>query len=112
MRVELAELLRMPPGVLRLRCAKVSGTWIFSRHDCIALLLGGDEAQARKLWHRMLQEHPEMKSSASEAPGLACGTFRFDGEAQHDTPVAGIEGIVEMLLLVPGRRAARFRKAV
>ena len=62
----------------------------------------------------MTQEHPELRSAVM-ARGHHCGTFRFDGEAQRDTPVAGNEGIVEMLLLVPGggrRRAARFRKAV
>ena len=107
-RAELAELLQMPAGEVRLRCARVDGTWLFSRYDCIALLTGdGTERNAAKTWLRMIQEHPEVSSDVP-APRV----FKFSGPAQKATPVAGIEGIVEMLLLVPGRRAARFRKAV
>ena len=92
---------------LKLRCARVDGGWIFSRYDAIALMLEpGQEGQARLIWERMLVAHPE---------GLSRGgllTFKFPGERQQATPVDQIRGIVEMLFLVPGRRAAAFRRQV
>ena len=97
MLTELATLLGRDAAGLKLRCTRVGG-WIFSRYDAIALTLEpGQQDQARKIWDRMLETHPEVES--------------LSGQGQ-ETPVADIRGIVEMLLLAPGRRAAAFRRSV
>jgi len=47
-------------------------------------------------------EYPEFKSG--------CCDFKFKGRGQRDTPVACVRGIVEILVLLPGRQAARVRR--
>lgn len=111
MRQELARMLHM--DAVKMRCERVHGKWIFSRHDALALTLDeGSEGQARKIWERMLEEYPELNSSADVTSSHNCRAFQFQGERERETPVADIKGIVEMLLLVPGQRAAKFRKSV
>ena len=116
MRAELEKLLGRRGDGLTLRCARVGGGWIFSRYDAIALMLEpSHEGQARSIWDRMLQSCPELSSLDGDARGDAIQTsrtFKFAGQGQQETPVADIRGIVEMLLLVPGRRAAAFRRSV
>ena len=114
MRTELAVLLGRDETGLKLRCARVNGgSWIFSRYDCIAFMLEPEhEGRAHTIWERMLETHPELESSASSSQRAPCGTFKFPGERQQETPVASIRGIVEMLFLVPGKRAAAFRRQV
>ena len=36
--------------------------------------------------------------------------FRFPGRGQRDTPVVDVRGIVEIVMLLPGRHAARVRR--
>ena len=36
--------------------------------------------------------------------------FRFLGRGQRDTPVVDVRGIVEIVMLLPGRHAARLRR--
>ena len=39
-----------------------------------------------------------------------CRNFRFPGRGQRDTPVADVRGVVEIVMLLPGRHAARVRR--
>ena len=113
---ELAQLLGRDGAGLKLRCRRVHGSWIFSRYDSMALMLEPEHRdQAPKIWERMLAEHPELSGPEVLTAGQDRGatrTFKFAGDGQRETPVADIRGTVEMLLLVPGRRAAAFRRAV
>ena len=36
--------------------------------------------------------------------------LQFPGRGQRDTPIADVRGIVEIAMLLPGRRAARVRR--
>ena len=38
------------------------------------------------------------------------GLFKFPGKAQRNTPVATCCGVVELVMLLPGRHAARVRQ--
>ena len=61
------------------------------------------------------QANPSMIHSRLKAAFPAVVTncddcFQFPGERQRPTPVTDARGIVEVILLLPGRVAARFRK--
>ena len=36
--------------------------------------------------------------------------FKFPGRGQRNTPVAGVRGAIELVLLLPGRHAAQVRR--
>eukprot|EP00899_Mesostigma_viride_P015649 jgi/Mesvir1/24085/Mv10807-RA.1 len=40
---------------------------------------------------------------------VVCDHFRFAGQGQRDTPVASRQGIIQIIQLLPGRKAAAFR---
>ena len=48
-------------------------------------------------------------SSYPEVDGIFVH-FRFPGRGQRDTPVVDVRGIVEIVMLLPGRHAARLRR--
>ena len=48
-------------------------------------------------------------SSYPEVDGISVH-YRFPGRGQRDTPVADVRGIVEIVMLLPGRQAARVRR--
>ena len=105
MLTELATLLRSRP--LKLRCARVGGSWIFSRYDAIVLMLEPEQQnQARKIWDRLSETHPEFDALQE----LRC--FKFGGAGQQQTPMAGARDIDTMFLLVPGLQAAAKRRSV
>jgi hypothetical protein len=108
MRSQLATLLGVSVDRMKMRCARVDGRWIFSRYDGIALLTGEPE-QSNTIWLKMKVTHTELAMGES---ATHCRTFQFDGEREKETPVTDIEGLVRMFLLVPGRRAAGFRRQV
>ena len=47
--------------------------------------------------------------SYAEVDGISVH-YRFPGRGQRDTPVADVRGIVEIVMLLPGRQAARVRR--
>ena len=105
MRADVARLLGRDETGLKLR---VDGGWLFSRYDAIALMLEPEQQdQARKIWERM----QEAQSLSGVSTRHAAQTFKFPGQGR-ETPVAAVRGIVEMLFLVPGKRAAAFRRSV
>jgi hypothetical protein len=96
-----------------MRCTRVDGRWIFSRYDGIALLTGESD-QSNVIWQRMKRDHPDVDSTTPEGSTISTPfrVFQFDGAGENETPVTDIEGLVQMFLLVPGRRAAVFRRQV
>lgn len=140
LRAQVALMFDKEPAVLKLRGERLKGTWIFSCFDGIGLMLDEtSEHQTWMIWERLTQDYPEVVQGIWERTqtifqGLDCGqegnssiildtsavltssgncrTFQFEGERQRRTPVTDIRGLVETLLLVPGKRAQAFRSKV
>ena len=53
-------------------------------------------------YRRLLNQYPEV--------GTNCSNLKFPGRGQRDTPVVDVRGIVEIVMLLPGRHAARVRR--
>ena len=70
--------------------------------DVISAFLGVSGNVAAVTLGRLKSEYPEVTSG--------CCDFKFKGRGQRDTPVACVRGIVEILVLLPGRQAARVRR--
>jgi len=73
-----------------------------SMFDLIAVITGPGTDNARNYWVRFQAAHPEVATESSN--------FKFPGRGQRDTPVIGARGAVEIVLLLPGKAAASFRK--
>ena len=54
-------------------------------------------------WYDMCQKHIEVEDLSDY--------FKFPGKGQRDTPVVGAKGLVTIMNLLQGERAARFRAA-
>jgi len=52
----------------------------------------------------LLRDHPEVS--------LLQRNFRFSGQGQRDTPVAARKGILQIIQLLRGKRASRFRESI
>ena len=57
---------------------------------------------ARTYYGRLRKEFPEVDT--------VCVSFKFPGRGQQDTPVAGRNGMLRILQLLRGKRAAKFRE--
>ena len=57
---------------------------------------------ARVTLERIKESHPEVYPNWIN--------FRFPGRGQRETPIADVRGIVEIVMLLPGRHAARVRR--
>ena len=55
------------------------------------------------VFERLQEAYPEVTTT--------CGIFKFPGRGQSETPVAGARTITEIIMVLPGKAAARFRKA-
>ena len=51
---------------------------------------------------RLKHDHPEVTAG--------CSDYKFPGRRQRNTPVTGVRGIVEIIMLMPGHQAARVRR--
>ena len=51
---------------------------------------------------RMVKQYPKVKA--------ICFIYKFSGRRQRNTPVTDARGIVEIIMLLPGIRAARIRR--
>ena len=52
----------------------------------------------------LLRDHPEVS--------LLQRNFRFGGQGQRDTPVAGRKGILQIIQLLRGKKASKFRESI
>ena len=70
--------------------------------DVIASCTGTALRDCPQVWRRLLEKHAEVMTN--------CHDFQFAGQGQRPTPVADSRGITEIIMLLPGRAAAQFRK--
>ena len=71
--------------------------------DTVALITRHSPTVCSHTLHRLKESYPEVGSDWSN--------FRFAGRGQRDTPVADARGIVEVIMILPGRAAGQVRKA-
>ena len=73
-----------------------------SVYDVIGVITEQDTNQAGLAYRRLLERFPEVQSY--------CVSFKFKGQGQRPTPVTDARGITEIIMVLPGRVAAQFRK--
>ena len=71
--------------------------------DTVALITGHSPTVCSHTLQRLKESYPEVGSDWSN--------FRFAGRGQRDTPVSDARGIVEVIMILPGRAASHVRKA-
>ena len=62
-----------------------------------------------KTHHDAAQDYPRLLNQYPEV-GTNWFHLKFPGRGQRDTPVVDVRGIVEIVMLLPGRHAARVRR--
>lgn len=67
--------------------------------DVIRVMTGGE--YYRKTWVRVQEHYTAIMEK--------CHTFQFPGQGQNPTPVADVATIIEIINVLPGHRAAKFR---
>ena len=72
--------------------------------DVAIAVTGKTHHDAAQDYRRLLNQYPEV--------GTNCSHLKFPGRGQRDTPVVDVRGIVEIVMLLPGRHAARVRRQV
>ena len=70
--------------------------------DVVEAITGQVKSNAGKTLERVKESHPEVYPNWIN--------FRFPGRGQRETPIADVRGIVEIVMLLPGRQAARIRR--
>ena len=74
-----------------------------SVYDVLGLIYGFTSNNSSNVLQRLVEQFPEV--------ARICSNFRFQGRGQRDTPVADAEGIITIILLLPGRTATRARQS-
>ena len=70
--------------------------------DVAMVVTGGSQHDAARALRRLSDQHPEV--------GPNWPLLKFPGKRQRDTPVTDAKGIFEIIMLLPGRQAARLRR--
>ena len=70
--------------------------------DVATAVTGKTHHDAAQDYRRLLNQYPEVGSN--------CSNLKFPGRGQRDTPVVDVRDIVEIVMLLPGRHAARVRR--
>ena len=70
--------------------------------DVISAVTGMDGNHAGKAYHDLVADFPEVHSVGVN--------FKSPGRGQWETPVTDARGIIEVVMLLPGRHAARVRR--
>ena len=73
-----------------------------SIYDVIQTVTGQTPSNCKHTWDRLVVAYPDVSTGRSN--------FKFAGRGQKETPVTDARGITEVLMLLPGRAAASFRK--
>jgi len=84
------------------RVTTIDDAKVASVYDVITAAL--DVQNPRTTWTDLQRRHPEFAGKFS--------LHQFPGARQQDTPVMRVKHLVEMVLLLPGHRADKFRKGV
>ena len=74
-----------------------------SIYDLIGCITGQSGPNSKHYWDRLVSAHPEVCADGTNL-------HKFHGSGQRDTPVTDARGAVEIIMLLPGRAAASFRK--
>jgi hypothetical protein len=72
-------------------------------YDVLQAVTGCSSQNCSVVYQRLLQGYPDVLTG--------CSNFKFSGQGQRETPVADARGVVEIIMVLPGRAAARVRKA-
>jgi hypothetical protein len=64
-------------------------------------VVGGQKSQ-HEVWKRLCKQYPEVLT--------LCDDFKFSGKGQRNTPVAGKEGTLKILNLLPGFAGEKYRE--
>ena len=72
-------------------------------YDALQLITGCSAQNCGIVYQRLSDAFPEVLTNISN--------FKFPGRGQRDTPVVDAHGIVEIIMVLPGRAAARVRRA-
>ncbi len=70
--------------------------------DVAVTMTGYDANYASQAIRNICESHPEVHEKIMD--------FKFRGRGQRKTPVTDVHGIVEIILLLPGRQATRIRR--
>ena len=73
-----------------------------SVYDVLGVITGLQLNNSLNIFQRLCNQFPEVTT--------LCSNFRFPGRGQRDTPVTDAEGIVTIVMLLPGRAAAMARQ--
>ena len=98
---ELASLVEREKNTLQLRTTSEMPKRV-SVIDVIMIITNADANVAGNILRRIEEKYAEVKERT--------GLFKFPGERQRDTPVTDVRGMVEIIMLVPGRQAGRVRR--
>jgi len=74
-----------------------------SVYDVLGAMTGYAPNNCVNLWRRLCESFPEVTT--------VCSNFKFPGKGQRDTVVTDAEGIAQIIMLLPGRSAARVRQS-
>lgn len=70
--------------------------------DVIEAMTGNNMDYSAQMFRRLCGQFPEVRAN--------CTNWQFPGERQRITPVTDAHGMIEIMFLLPGKRAAQFRK--
>ncbi len=72
-------------------------------YDVLQVVTGCPAYTCSTRWKRLQESFPDVSTS--------CANFKFSGRGQVATPVTDAKGIVEIIMVLPGRAAAKVRRA-
>ena len=90
-----------------LRRIRVKDGWL-SIYDVVGWITGQSIRDCRRLWARILEEHPTLTSVCSSVQFPMKGPGR-PGQA---TPATDAKGIVPVIMVLPGKAASGFRRTM
>ena len=70
--------------------------------DVLSVVTGTSQQNCNAVWQRLQENFPEVTIQSCN--------FQFSGRGQRPTPVTDARGIVEVIMVLPGRAAGRVRK--
>ena len=72
-------------------------------YDVLQVVTGCSAQNCSVIYSRVSDAFPDVLTD--------CSYFKFSGRGQRETPVADARTVVEIIMVLPGRAAARVRKA-
>ena len=88
---------------LSLEKVRKTGLGEISVLDLIQRVLGASRSGAKMAWKRLQENH-------NDEVVTICHHFKFPGAGQRETPITDFRGAVELIMLLPGKKAAKVRR--